>query len=296
MRHNHDQGVRAVGYSHDGKWLATSSWRRQDKTGVPVGEVKLWDVQSGIGLRSFLGHWAGINALAFSPDDSVLATASEDKTILLWSTRDGAQLPKMVGEAHAMPVISLDISPDSRFLASADSGGTIKFWNLMTHTLEKTFTLAVNGSVRSVAFSWVAKRIATGGASQKVRLWDLDTGEERGTVVEDRGYVTALVFSPDGTKLASTNYQAIWLFDLTGKTAPRSNSTTTGVAKALAFSSDGEMLASGGEGNSLVLWHLPSDERRSLSGQRGEISALAFNPSATELASGDVDGNVLVWK
>ncbi len=296
MRHNHVRGVRAVAYSHDGKWLATGSWRPSEKNGVPVGDVKLWDVQSGMALRTFTGHWAGVNALAFSPDDALLATASEDKSILLWSVKDGVLIGKPSGEAHAQPIVAMQISPDGSTLISADSAGTLKFWNLATRALDRTCNLAVTGAVRSVAFSWTANRIATGGANQKVRLWDLQNCEDRGVVVENLGYVTSLVFSPDGTRLASTNYQAVWLWDLTGKSAPRSLSANLGVVKALAFSSDGQMLASAGEGNNLALWHLESDERRSLSGQRGEVSALAFGPGAGELVSGDIDGNVLIWK
>lgn len=295
-RHRHTKDVRAVAYSHDGGWLASASWRVSEKSGVPVGEVKLWDVATGAGVRDFTGHWAAVNAIAFSPDDEMLATASQDKSIFVWRTSDGSQLGKLSGEAHTNPVMVLDISPDGKTLVSGDGKGVLKFWNLAERTLERTLNLEVQESLRSIAFSWTKNLVATGGETQKVRLWDMQTGENKGTLTEDRGYVAALAFSPDGKYLASANFKTVWLWDLSRESAPRAQSENSGVVKALAFSSDSQLLASGGEGDSLVLWHLGSDERRSLSGQRSEVAALCFDPSNNELASSDIDGNVLIWK
>jgi eukaryotic-like serine/threonine-protein kinase len=52
---------------------------------APAGEVKLWDGATGT-VRAFAaGHKGSITALAFSPDGTLLATASEDQAIKLWS-------------------------------------------------------------------------------------------------------------------------------------------------------------------------------------------------------------------
>jgi COMPASS component SWD3 len=47
--------------------------------------VKLWDAYSGEILRTFEGHTEGVNDVAWSNDGEFLASASDDKSIILWS-------------------------------------------------------------------------------------------------------------------------------------------------------------------------------------------------------------------
>jgi WD40 repeat protein len=74
------RGVFTVLYSPSGKWIAMASRvDREQKT----GEVRLFDaVVSGRALRT----WANTmtNAIAFAPDERVLATAHPDGTVKLW--------------------------------------------------------------------------------------------------------------------------------------------------------------------------------------------------------------------
>ncbi len=47
--------------------------------------VKLWDIETGEIIRTLEGHSEGISDIAWSQDGEYIASASDDKTIWIWS-------------------------------------------------------------------------------------------------------------------------------------------------------------------------------------------------------------------
>ena len=68
-------------FSPCGNYLAAGAWWRQGLDKVPIC---LWEVETGKHLVTFWGHSTDVQALAISPDNKLLASASYDGTILLW--------------------------------------------------------------------------------------------------------------------------------------------------------------------------------------------------------------------
>jgi WD40 repeat protein len=54
--------------------------------------VRLWDVESGKGVRQFDSATGGMFAVAFSPDGQTLATGGETGAIRLWNVQAGEEL------------------------------------------------------------------------------------------------------------------------------------------------------------------------------------------------------------
>ena len=71
---DHGDGVKSIGFSVNGKQLASGSY---DKT------IKLWDTATGAYERTLKGYSGTVTSVAFLPTASQLASGSYDSTIKL---------------------------------------------------------------------------------------------------------------------------------------------------------------------------------------------------------------------
>jgi len=92
-----------------------------------VGHIKIFSVATGKEVAALKGHAASVQTLAFSNDNMLLASGSEDGIIKLWDVAKGTELVSFKG--HANDVTSLAFSQDGKTLASSGDR-TIKLWDL----------------------------------------------------------------------------------------------------------------------------------------------------------------------
>ena len=147
------------------------------------------------------GHTGALDAVAFSPDGSTLATGADDGTARLWDVRTHAQLAILPGQSGQ--VASVAFSRDGRILATSD-GTVVRLWDVRTHHQLATLT-GGTATVTSVAFSPDGKTLATGSWDNTVRLWDVQTHHLLAILTGHTGTVWSAVFSPDGNTLATNS-------------------------------------------------------------------------------------------
>ncbi|NJR76913.1 MAG: hypothetical protein HC773_31970, partial [Scytonema sp. CRU_2_7] len=73
------------------------------------------------------GHTDTVNDVSISPDGNIIASASSDQTVRLW-TKEGKPFKKPLQHKHT--VLAVSFSHDGKLIASGDNDGVIKIWKL----------------------------------------------------------------------------------------------------------------------------------------------------------------------
>ena len=174
-----------------------------------------------------MGHAAGVNCLAWSPDSNTLASGADDKLIRLWdrlsaepkagtvqhqqrgSTRNFPKLALKNGTlaGHSHFVVSLAFSPKGNQLASGSFDEAVFIWDVRTGTCVMSLP-AHSDPVYGLDFCPDGTMVVSSSTDGLIRIWDTLSGQCLRTLVhEDNPAVTVVVFSPNG------RYVLAWSLD-----------------------------------------------------------------------------------
>ena len=158
---------------------------------VRVAGYELWETPPHY-IATLDGHRQTVNSVSFSPDSKLLASGSEDSTVVLWDVATGTSITTL--EEHTRFVESVLFSPDGTILASGGSSGTILLWDVATWT--NIATLRHPGLLTSVSFSPDGTILASGGAEDSaIKLWDVATRTNIATLEGHTDWISAVAFS-----------------------------------------------------------------------------------------------------
>ena len=114
--------ILSVKFSPSGKYLAYGVDDITNKRGL----VKMYDFDTKE-ARQFSGHRAGVNDVAFSPDEKLLASAGSDKRLQLYVLENPEDLP-VVMDNNSGFIWDIEFAEGSNYLIAACSESEIRVW------------------------------------------------------------------------------------------------------------------------------------------------------------------------
>ena len=285
--------VRDIEFSPDGNQFAVAT---------TIG-VWIYDSHTGNKVKSFEGHMGGSNAISYSQDGQLLASAHLDLTIRLWEpTREIQKDPIPVLRGHKADIYAVTFSHDYRgtMLASASADKTIRLWNPHTSVDEKKLIaiLPYKDSVRNVEFSSDNRMLAGGSDDGTIQVWDAGTGDRIYEFKEHTDSVQAVDFSRNRTELVSASLDRtaiVWsLVGEGGKLYPPIQHNAP--VYAVKFSPDGNTFATGSADKLIRLWDTKTAKHNlTFIGHKDSVPAFDFSPDGSTLVSGSPDGTIRLW-
>jgi WD40 repeat protein len=179
---------------------------------------------------------------------------------------------------------------------AAGSYQAAKVFDLKTG--QELITLPNHGGWVRVAFSPDGQHLSTvDSASKAVQVWDATTGKARVTLRGHASLLTAQAYSPDGRRLASSDFRGVVkLWDVLG--APEALDLSTGPpanqVQQIAFSSRSNRVAAVVQGPVANVWDALTG--RLLFRQRAPQGLfVALSPDGRSLTAGGEDQTIQIW-
>ncbi|KAH7929493.1 WD40 repeat-like protein [Leucogyrophana mollusca] len=245
--------------------------------------------------KVFKGHTEWVRSVAYFPDGQHIASASEDKTVIIWDVESGRQDGQPL--RHDSAVRGIAISPDGRRIASGMQEDGLVIWDALTR---KVVHEVKGGRVDQPTYSPDGRWIATASTPEGkvVRLWDADTGRPGREPLKCNGSVWCVAFSPDGSQIAAGSWDGFFqVFDIpTGESVVGPIKGHTGLVRSVVYSPDGCLLVTASDDKSIRVWDSKTGVQvgKPMLGHEAYVTCISISADGRRIASGD-DNTVRVW-
>jgi len=217
------------------------------------GRIAIWTPGHAQPDASLEGHTGPIAALAVSPDGTILASASWDHTVRLWTLAGG---PSRVLGGHTQNVNAVAFAPDGRTLVSASYDLSLRIWPLAGGA---PTVVALPTPLNALAIGSDGE-IAAGGADGKLYFLTGD-GKLAGEVSAGPRPVISIAVSPDGALVAAAGIGGT--VAVISRKAHQLLRTLVGPGLpvwSVAFLPDSHTLMTGGADNIIRRWNVLTGE------------------------------------
>ncbi len=278
--HGHSVSVLAVAWSPNSKRIASASLD---------GNVHVWNATNGGQVYIYRDNAIRV---AWSPDSKRIASGGAD--VQVWNATNGGQVYTYHG--HSGPVFEVAWSPGGTRLASASADKTVQVWDAANG--EHVYIYRGHSDpVTTVAWSSDGTRIASGGGGNfetgtggdtTVQVWDAATGGQVYTYHGHSRHVSAVAWSPDSKRIASSSYdKTVQVWDAATGGQVYTYHGHSEAVYAVAWSPDGTRIASASADKTVQVWDAATGGQvYTYHGHSDGATSVTWSPDGTRIASG----------
>jgi WD40 repeat protein len=243
------------------------------------------------------GHTGEVTSLSWSPDGTLLATASMDHTVRLWQANTGRSILRYKG--HTNGVFAVAWSSDGAQIASGGKDATVQLWK--SQGIPTYQTPPLGNTVSALSWGNADRQLFAGTLGHG--LYNIQFATNQAVALNEQSIIHAVATSPDGRYIAlgtGSGYVAILELQTAGLRRVYSRRLHNSAVLSLAWSPNSMMLASGGADKTahistttiIAATHVVYTLRHA-----GAVTGLAWNPmDSGSLAASCTDKTLYLWR
>jgi WD40 repeat protein len=296
IQKGHELAVIAIAVSPDTNFVATGS---KDKS------LKLWDINSGREIRSFL-HDLSVTSIDFSSDAKYILSGSNDKTVRMYEVESGKEVFFYQTEDY---ITGVAFDPQRKFFVAAgfNRTGEQDYANIFDYRTKQVIKrIPVDPDENritgvNVAVSADGKWIGFGEDNRQVNIYKTETWEKAFNFNYEEGWcggcMTMLTFHPDSKSVYMGSLKGpLKKYDLKSGELVKTYEKTSDDLTGLAISWDGKKLARAIEKN-ITIWDEASGNIISTldASEKAYFHTIAFARNNKKLMVTSDDNTAFAW-
>ena len=251
-------------------------------SGIHAQDYSRWSLPEGAKLRIGKGS---VGSVRFSSDGNRLIVGGRIG-YWIYDADSGVELDLI----PANPNNIIGVSPDGQMYVDRTIDDTVNVRNIADRSVITTLQ-GDNSDIYYVRFN-LERNILASDIGSEIRVWDLSTGELQTSIDLETDWISDVVLSPDGTKLASISTDSedcvFQLWDVATGSHITTLSRSAFNIHEFVFSPDSNTIISG-SAHSIQFWDTASG-KRTLNFQTPYFNQIAVIPDGNKLVTSGQEG------